>query len=377
MTVSSLGELAELTAVACAHPDNAHQVGEAFDVPHFHDAGELLKSGLCDAVIIATPHYWHPPLAIRAARAGLHALCEKPLAVTAGQAKLMVEEFDRAGLSLGCMLQQRTRGIVRRAKELIETGELGKLFRVEMLCSGWIRTQAYYDSSDWRGTWCGEGGGVLMNQAPHSLDLFQWLGGMPRRLFAMLATRFHRIEVENTAEIVCQYDEDTTGHVYVSTSHAPGWEHIRLSGEKGTLLIAGDTLRLARLAMPLEQHILTCPAAGSEEGSLDVTWEDIPYPSGDESMEALHANVIDAFARHLLDGSPMVASGRDALNQTSLTSAIYLSGFRGEPVDLPVADEDVEDLLDRLASDAADGATDLRTQAGDDLGTLLKEQARP
>lgn len=363
----------ELGGVACAVPENAHRAADELNVPHFHDAQEMLDSGTIDAAIVATPHYWHPPLAVRAARAGIHVLCEKPLAVTVGPARWMIEECNRHGVALGVMFQQRLRPMVQRMREMIDEGTLGEIFRVEMVCSDWIRTQAYYSSGAWRGTWNGEGGGVLMNQGPHSLDLFLWLGGLPREVFAFCQTRHHTIEVENTAELVCKYAGPATGHIYASTAHAPGIERLVLSGDRATAMIQGDSLKLGTLACPLGEHILTCPRAGSEEGALASEWAKVDC-GAEPSADELRLAVVHAFARHLIDGSPMVAGAQGGLHQVELTNAAYLASHRRAAAALPVDEAAVEQMLEENATASSVDGLALRASANEDIRTLKESE---
>jgi predicted dehydrogenase len=359
----------ELGGVACATPENAHRLADELSVPHFHDAQELLESGTVEAVLIATPHYLHPPLTVRAARAGVHVLCEKPLAVTVGPARWMIRECNKHNVALGVMFQQRLRPMIQRMRSLIDEGTLGDLFRVEMVCSDWIRTQAYYSSGAWRGTWNGEGGGVLMNQGPHSLDLFLWLGGLPREVFAFCETRHHTIEVENTAELVCRYDGPVTGHIYASTAHAPGIERLVLSGERATAMIQNNWMKLGVLERPLGEHILTCPRAGSEQGALPCRWDDVLCPA-EPTAEELRLAVIHAFARHVIDGSPMIADAQDGLNQVELTNAVYLASHRRAAQELPVNEQAVEEMLEADAAASDVDALALRARANADIRTL-------
>jgi predicted dehydrogenase len=250
-----------LTAALETHPQAAERARQKTDVPIYRDLDAFLAAGLCDAVIVASPHCWHPYLTIRAARAGLHVLCEKPLAVTVGAARAMIDECRKHKVALGAMLQDRGTAIYARMKRMIDSGRLGRVYRISQVCTRWYRTQAYYDSGAWRGTWDGEGGGILINQACHALDIFQWLGGMPDRVMCSLATRIHRIEVENTAEAVFHYADGRMGHFYVSTAHEPALHRIEVFGDKGTLVAEGGKLMHARLAGPLSRHILTCPIA--------------------------------------------------------------------------------------------------------------------
>ncbi|GAH78608.1 unnamed protein product, partial [marine sediment metagenome] len=192
-------------AIADIKRSVGRRLADEYGVPSFGDGQKMFDSGLIDAVIIATPHYWHPVLAIQAARAGIHVLTEKPMASSVGPARAMIAECRRRKVALGVMFQMRSQGVMMKMKQMIDSGRIGKVFRVSMVCSAWYRTQFYYNFGAWRGTWDGEGGGVLINQAPHSLDLFQWVGGMPKRLIATIDTRLHKIEVENTANVICDY----------------------------------------------------------------------------------------------------------------------------------------------------------------------------
>jgi predicted dehydrogenase len=281
----------------------------------------------------------------------------------------MTDECRRNNVALGVMFQQRLRPMARRMRTLIDEGTLGTIFRVEMVCSDWIRTQAYYSSSPWRGTWNGEGGGVLMNQGPHSLDLFLWLGGVPREVFAFCQTRHHNIEVENTAELVCRYEGPATGHIYASTAHAPGIERLVISGDRATAMIQNDRMSIGRLAGPLGEHIRTCPCAGSEQGALAADWAPIecdPQPSADELRLAL----IHAYARHLVDGSPMVADARAGLQQVEFTNAAYLSNHRRAVAPLPVDQTAVEGMFASLAETSQQDGLALRAAAGEDIHYL-------
>ena len=359
-----------LAAVAEVNPQIAAEARQRLDVPVFDDVDELFASGLCDAVLVATPHCWHPHLTIRAAEAGLHVLCEKPLAVTVGPARAMLQECDKHKVALGAMLQQRTGAMVRTMKRMIQTGRLGKVHRISQIYTKWYRTQAYYDSGDWRGTWDGEGGGVMVNQAPHALDIFQWLGGMPRRVMASLTTRIHDIEVENAAEAIFQYDDGCMGHFYVSTAHEPPIDRIEVFGDKGTLVAEDGRLRFARLESPLSRHIRTCKIAEADLAKIGATWQDVKLP---RDPGGRHIEVIRAFARHILRGTEMVATGAEALNQLELANAVYLSGFENRPVELPVDAARIERLLTRLEKQRSRGkGKHIRKRADAALKKLLK-----
>lgn len=336
-----------LTAVMEINPDIARAARPALppDVPIYSSMDELVAAKVCDAVLIAVPHCWHPVLTIQAARAGLHVLCEKPLAVTVGPARTMVAECDRNKVALGAMLQDRTSPINVAMKRMISAGRLGKIHRISQVCTRWYRTQAYYDSGAWRGTWDGEGGGILINQACHALDVFQWLGGMPTSVMATVGTRIHEIEVENTAEALLQYADGAMGHFYVSTAHEPGMDFIEIFGDKGTLVARDGKLRFAKLEAPLSRHIHKCKIAEADIAKIDTSWTDVQLPA---KSGGSHAEVIAAFAAHLLSGKPMIATGAEALNELELSNAMYVSAYSHKATSLPVDAREVEKLLAKL-----------------------------
>jgi predicted dehydrogenase len=341
-----------LTAALEANPQSAERARQNTGVPIYTDLDAFLAAGLCDAVVVAAPHCWHPYLTIRAARAGLHVLCEKPLAVTVGAARAMIDECRRHKVALGAMLQDRGMALYARMKRMIDSGRIGRVYRISQVCTRWYRTQAYYDSGAWRGTWDGEGGGILINQACHALDIFQWLGGMPDRVMCCLATRIHRIEVENTAEAVFHYADGRMGHFYVSTAQEPALNRIEVFGDKGTLVAEGGKLMFARLACPLSRHILTCPIAEADVAKIGSSWQEVKLPA---RAAGTHEVVIRAFARHILHGEPMVAPGEEAINELELSNAMYLSGHENRSVDLPVDAAKIERLLDKLEKERSTG----------------------
>jgi len=359
-----------LSAVCDIRRDRAEALGAKHSVPAFTDAQEMYDSGWCDAVIIATPHYWHAPLTIRAARAGLHVLCEKPLASAVGPARAMIAECTKRKVALGGMLQQRTRKTMIKMKQLVDGGAIGEVFRVSLISSNWFRTQAYYDSGDWRGTWDGEGGGVLINQAPHHLDLFQWIGGMPRRVLGLVGTRAHKIEVEDTANFLCDYGDAKVGYLYTTTAELPGGEQFTVTGEKGTLVYEGGKLRLGKLPTPITRYIHTSGEAWADaKHEQRMTWRDVT-PGSDSGSG--HLKVVRAFARHLLRGSKMIAPGPEAINELELSNAMYLAGFGHKTVELPVDAAAVDRLLARLERERSTGkGGGLRKLAERDLRKLL------
>jgi len=365
------GRDCSLAAVADSVPKAARKAGDQYGVPGFTDAQEMFESGLIDAAIVATPHYLHPVYTIRAARAGLHVLCEKPLAVTVGPARAMIRECKRHRVALAVTLQSRTRGVIRKMKRMVDSGRVGEVYRVSMTCSNWYRTQAYYDSGAWRGTWEGEGGGIMLNQAPHSLDVFQWIGGMPKRIMAIVGRRLHRIEVENVAQVICDYGGGKTGSIYLTSAEVPGVEQLQVVGDKGTLIYQNGGLRFGRLSQPISRHIFECTEAGADDIIPPrCIWREVKVAA---DTGGSHADVIRALAGHVLRGSALVAPGDEAINELEISNAVYLSGYTGRAVDLPVNAARMERLLRCLARQrGAAKVTGMRQAAARELKKLLK-----
>ena len=219
------------------------------DIATFADGDEMFASGLIDAVIIAIPHYGHPVYAIKAMQAGLHVMCEKPAGVYTLQVREMIAEADKhPELKFGMMFNQRTNHIYRKVKEIMDSGELGALRRTSWIITNWYRPQAYYDSGAWRATWSGEGGGVLLNQCPHNLDLFQWICGMPKLVDAKLHFgKWHDIEVEDDVTVYFEYENGATGTFITTTGDAPGTNRLEIVCDGGTIVTDGGSIQFTKL----------------------------------------------------------------------------------------------------------------------------------
>ena len=300
-------------------------------------------------------------------------MCEKPLASTVGPARAMVRECRRRRRALGVMLHHRSRTIMIKMKQLVAGGAVGQVFRAQLVCSNWFRTQGYYDSGAWRGTWDGEGGGVLINQAPHHLDLYQWIAGMPRRVVGMIGTRAHRIEVEDTANFLLEYDRGKIGYIYATTAEEPGYEQFMVCGEEGTIVCEGGKLMLGKLRMPITDHIFRGGrqnVIGKATGGQKTTWREVKLP---KDRGGRHIMLTRAFARHILKGTPMYVDGAEALNELELSNAMYLAGFRHKSVDLPVDEGQMERLIGSLERERSTGkGGGIRAAAMRDLRRLLR-----
>ena len=240
----------EVTAVADINPDRLKWAEENLDssVVKFSSAEELLDSGLIDAVLIATPHYFHTVYAIEAFKRNLHVMSEKPAGVYTKQVKEMNEEAMKANVKFGLMFNQRTDCIYRKMKELVQSGKYGKIKRTNWIITDWYRPQAYYNSGEWRATWSGEGGGVLLNQCPHNLDLWQWICGMPKKVLTkMHFGKWHDIEVEDDVTTYVEYDNGATGTFVTTTGDVPGTNRFEITMEKAKLVAENGKLTLWEL----------------------------------------------------------------------------------------------------------------------------------
>jgi predicted dehydrogenase len=322
-------EEARFTALCDVNETALREKSAQYGLPAFASYEEMIDSGACDAVLIATPHPFHAPVAIYAAGRGLHVLSEKPIAVTVSQADTMIAAAREHGVLLGIMFQTRTEPIYRAAHRLLSSGELGPLYRTVLIASHWFRSQRYYDSGAWRGTWKGEGGGIMMNQAPHSLDLLIWLGGQPRSVIAEAITRGHTIEVEDTVSALLDYGGGHSGYFYTTTAQWPGQNRFEFTGERGQLVIEDGALRLYRLARPITDELRELPSFTKPQGA----WEDVPL---EEEEPSGHTEVLRRFALSIREGTPLVADAGDGLRSLELANALLLSGFTHQRVDLPL-----------------------------------------
>ncbi len=305
----------------------------------FEDYHQLLSSGRVDAVIIAVPHPLHSLIACQALSAGLHTLSEKPLDIRLSAARKAVEVGKKSGKIFAMMLNQRTSPIFRRAREIVQSGRLGELKRSVWIITNWYRTQHYYDSGDWRASWKGEGGGVLLNQAPHNLDLWQWICGMPVSLTARCdLARYHRIEVEDEAVLLTGYANGATGCFITSTGDYPGTNRLEISGTRGKLVLEDGRLK-SWLLKEDEKEVRFSSGLSSPDIPLDFE-EWIP-----SEKPTAHLGILQNFTNAIRLGEPLLSPAEDGLCELALSNAAYLSAWQnGAQVSLPLDDA----LFDRL-----------------------------
>jgi predicted dehydrogenase len=336
--------IGELTAVCDIKAAVAKEVGEKYRVPYFAAHTKLLDSGLVDAVLIATPHYFHPPVAIDAFKRGIHALSEKPIAVSVSAARRMAKAAEKSGCVFSVMYQMRTEPQYQAAKRLVEEGAIGELVRASIVM-GWYRSQAYYDSGGWRATWPGEGGGVLVNQAPHGLDSFVWLAGMPKTLIGRTRTRLHDIEVEDEAWATVEFPNGAHGYLYAGVIEAPGTTRLELVGDRGKILFDDRGLQFWRLKTPISKFTRTSKEMwASPEGER----VEVPLPEGGGGHIAITRNFCEA----ILKGKKLVAPGAEGVMSVELASAMILSSHRNKPVKFPMNAAEYDKLLAELIASA-------------------------
>lgn len=329
-------------------------------VPVFPDHTALLDSGTVDALVIATPHYRHPPIAIDAFARGLHVLTEKPAGVYTAQVEEMNAAAAKAGTVFAIMFNQRTNPLFRKAHELVHGGRLGVPKRLTWIVTNWYRTQSYYDSGAWRATWAGEGGGVLLNQAPHNLDIWQWIFGVPQRVRAACpVAKYHHIEVEDEASIYADYASGATAVFLTTTGECPGTNRLEIAGDRGKLVIEEGRLRYWELGISEREFCFTC---GESFGLPPMTCEEYAPPEVPDPHLHVLQNYIDA----IREGTPLIARGEEGLGSLMISNAAYLSAWTGETVSLPVDAARFKSALDRrVAASAQKEGTRTQAPAGE------------
>ncbi|MFW5986383.1 MAG: Gfo/Idh/MocA family protein [Halanaerobiales bacterium] len=326
----------ELAAVCDTNPERlewaSRELGEG--VRRYDNTDDFFADDGLDAVIIATPHYDHPPLAMRGFGNDLHVLIEKPAGVYTRQVREMNEAAEKSDRVFCIMYNQRTRPVFQKLKDLIDSGELGEIRRTNWIITSWYRSQSYYDSGGWRATWEGEGGGVLLNQNPHNLDLWQWTCGMPVRVRAFCYFgKYHDIEVEDDVTAYVEYGNGATGVYVTSTADAPGTDRLEVTGNRGKIVIEDDKLTFWRLRTPERKF--------NEEykggfGQPEVWKCDIPVHGNDSA----HVGIMNDWVDSILNGTELLSPGEEGIKGLMISNAMHLSAWTDDWVDLPV-DEDL------------------------------------
>ena len=336
-----------VSAIADINPERLEFAKEKVEgVATFLDADEMINSGLCDAILVAVPHYDHPRYAISAMKAGLHVMVEKPAGVYTKQVRQMNEEAKNHNVVFGMMFNQRTNSIYKKMRELVQSGDYGQIRRTNWLITNWYRPKAYYDSGAWRASWRGEGGGVLLNQCPHQLDLMQWICGMPVKVQANLSYgKWHNIEVEDDVTAYMEYENGATG-VFITTTGDPcGSNRFEVQMDKAKIVVEDGELKVWELDVAEPEFTITNT---SPFGAPNATKIDVEFDKEDNPQ---HIGVMNAFADAILRGEPLVANGDEGINGLTLSNAMHLSDWLGKAVELPF-DEELyyNELMKRVAT---------------------------
>lgn len=308
----------------------------------FEDCSQMIRSGMIDAIIIATPHYLHTVLGIDALENGLHVLTEKPISVHKADCERLIAAHQKPGQIFAAMFQLRTDPKFAKIKHLIDSGELGQIVRINWINTDWFRTEAYYASGGWRATWKGEGGGVLLNQCPHNLDLMQWFFGMPSKVrgFCQLG-RYHDIEVEDNVTAYFEYHNGATGIFITSTGETPGTNRLEIAATRGRLVFENGNLLFTRNEKDMKEFCQECKIGFAKP---DVWNIEVPYAK----TGAEHKLVTQNFVNAILNGETLIAPASEGIYSVELANSILYSSLIGEMVELPLDSSAYEAKLKEL-----------------------------
>lgn len=338
-------EGASLGAICDIDKPKLDKFAAQYKVPAFERYQDMLDSKAVDAILIAVPHYFHPEMAMAAFKRNIHVLSEKPIAVTVGAARQLNEDYKKyPHLKFGVMFQTRTVALYRKLRELIAEGELGELTRITWTATDWFRTWSYYASGGWRATWAGEGGGVLLNQCPHNLDLLYWVTGlMPKRITAVAhIAKTHPIEVEDEVSAIMEYANGATGHFITTTGETPGTNRLEICGDRGKIVAEHNKLHFTRLRKSAQETNRTSP----ESFAWPERWE-FEVPFNTRAPEG-HKVITQNFTRAILKDEPLMSPGTDGVKGLEIGNAMLLSGLTRKPVDLPMDADVYEKFLKEL-----------------------------
>ncbi|MCJ8013504.1 Gfo/Idh/MocA family oxidoreductase [Paenibacillus sp. KQZ6P-2] len=344
-------EQIELVGVCDLIQEKADRFAAECGTKAYYNHLDLMDQSGLEAVIIAVPHYSHPSIIVDAFERGIHVLCEKPLAVHVNDAKLAIDAYTRTQkkfpeLVFGLMFQERTLPFYKKIKEIVGSGELGQLTRVTWINTDWFRSQAYYDSGDWRATWAGEGGGILTNQCPHNLDFYQWVFGIPARISGHAHIgKYHRIEVEDEVTAYFEHDNGMIGHFIVTTAESPGVNRLEIVGENGRLVYENNKLRINRNRISMLKHLQeTSQGFGNVESTVEEIEVNTDAASG-------HKVVTEKFIHKILTGEgELIAEGTEGIRSVTIANGIMLSSFTKQMVEVPFDSNQYESLLQELIS---------------------------
>jgi len=332
----------KLTAVCDVVPEKLNRYSE---FQTYTDSAEMIRSGEIDAILIAVPHYDHTTIGIDALNNGIHVLTEKPISVHKADCERLIAAHSNKDLVFAAMFNQRTDPFYKRIRSVVQNGELGEIRRTACIATNWFRSEAYYSSGGWRATWAGEGGGVLLNQCPHTLDLFQWICGMPSKVRAFCNFgKFHNIEVEDEVTAYLEYPNGATGIFVATTGEAPGTSRLEIAGDRGKLVFENDKITFDRTEMSVEEFCKTTPEAFASP----KLWRcEIP----ESSHGPQHLGILQNFVDVILDGGQLVAPAEEGIHSVEFANAMLYSTFTDSTVSIPLDSSAYEAALkERIAT---------------------------
>lgn len=354
-----------LTAICDIADTRTEAAKKAYpDIEVFNNATELYKSGLCDAVLIAVPHYDHPTLAIEAFDYGLNVITEKPAGVYTKQVLEMNAAAEKSGKLFGIMYNQRTNPMYQKIRKMVQSGELGHIKRISWIITDWYRPQAYHDSGSWRSTWKTEGGGTLINQNPHQLDLWQWMFGMPDKVTSFVSFgKYYDIEVEDDVTAYLEYENGTTGTYITSTGEAPGTNRLEIACDMGRIVVEDGKMIFNRnIVSEREFNKENTQPFGTPE-----CWRcEIPVDGSGEQ----HIGILKNFTQSLLNGTELLAPGIEGVKGLTISNAIHYSVWTGSTIDVKnFPHDDFYDILQRKIAASTVDKSNLLQKVVDTTGT--------
>jgi predicted dehydrogenase len=333
---------AEITALCDSTRAKVKKVSVKYGGQVFTDYKKLLKARICDSILICTPHYAHTTIGIDALKAGYHVLIEKPISVHKADCERLIAAHKNKKQIFAAMFNQRTDPHYRKVKKLIDDGKLGPLQRVSWIITDWFRPNIYYRSSSWRATWAGEGGGVLLNQCPHQLDLLQWLCGMPVRMRAFCGIgKRHKIEAEDEVTAYFEYANGATGVFVTTTGEAPGTNRLEICGDKGKVIVENGKISFTRNKIATSKFTKTTKDSFSKPGIKHIT---IPA----DGFGGQHAEIIENFTDAIMKGKKLIAPAEEGINSVELANAMLYSSLMEKTVELPLDGKAFERKLNQL-----------------------------
>lgn len=313
------------------------------DTPIYENYIDMLDSGNVNAIVTTVPHYLHTTMGIDALNRNINVLLEKPAGVYSKQVEEIIEvSKTKPELTFAVFFNQRMNPLYKKLKEIIENGEIGNIRRTNWIITTWYRPQAYYDMSNWRATWGGEGGGVLVNQAPHQIDLLQWLCGMPKKVYANVKYGYMRnIAVEDEVTAIFDYGNGATGVFVTCTHDLSGTDRLEILGDKGKIVVEGSktayVTRLSKTEQEInksvndKESIFKLMMGGVTGKNEYATTETIEFPS---AWGVQHADILRNFVDNITLNTPLVADGAEGINGVKIANAIHLSSWLKKEVDV-------------------------------------------